>query len=341
MLLALAATALALVSAFTASAVAAADGQDRGGVTSVPVEFKVTIQNRAVPCAATPVPKAAVVRGTLTGPANALAQGKVAGALYSHGDGYDESFFNFPDQRYNVVDDLAKRGHVSVTIDRLGYGESDKPNGNGICYGHEADVLSQIIGQLRQGSYQAQTKPAFSRVALLGHSASGFIVEQEAGVFRDVDALGAISTGLEASTPLVTQRAGEQQTRCLTSPDGYAPLEANGAQFRADHIVNVEPKIADILTRNRTEDACAGARNLQTILTNSVTNAAAVKVPVLAIAGANDAFFPNVKAHAATFTASPKVTVRSIPNTGHAIAFARTAPQFRNELAAWLQANRF
>ena len=334
---------LATVGALASSGAATADGKDH--VVQVPVAFPVTVVNQGLtPCLGDAAPVKAVIRGTLTGPADAVEQATVPGAVFTHGDGYDETFNNFPDERYNVVKDLARRGHVSVTYDRLGYGDSDKPDGRTVCIGTEATVLHQIIEQLRAGSYQARgpAKPAFTRVASLGHSAGGFVVEQEAGRFGDVDALGAISTGLPASSALVIQRATEQQLRCAnprTSPNGYAGLEGTAEEFRADHIVNVEPKIADILTENRTKDACAGTLNIPNIAANSATNAATT-IPVLLVTGTNDAFFPNVGVHAATFPLAQK-TVKQVPETGHAIAFSRNAPLFRAIVEAWLTENRF
>ena len=329
----------------TAGVAGATDGG--GDVVSIPVSFTVKVENRATPCdplTLAPNLPVATIRGTLTGPKKAIEQGTVTGSVLSHGDGYDQSFWTFPDKRYDVAGDLAKRGHVSVSYDRLGYGRSDRPNGNSVCIGTEATVLRQIVDQLRAGTYTAKdTKPAFTRVGVVGHSASGFIVEQMQGVLGGADAVGAISTGVEAVTPLVALRAAQQQQRCLLGPNdgnGYAGLEGDDAEFRADHLtVGIEPAIADVLTRNRTRDACAGTRNLQSILANTVTNAANVRVPVLAVAGTNDAFFPNVGLHAASFTSSPKVTVKQIPATPHAIAFSGNAPLFRDTLAAWLTEN--
>lgn len=337
---------LAAAALLASAGPAAADGDDH--VVSVPVSFTVKVENRSTPCdplTLAPDLKVATIRGTLTGPKKAVEQGTVAGSVLSHGDGYDESFWTFPEKGYSVVDDLATRGHVSVSYDRLGYGESDKPNGNAICIGTEATVLRQIVDQLKAGTYTSKAeKPSFSRLAVVGHSASGFIVEQMQGVLGGADAVGAISTGVESVTPLVALRAVQQQQRCLLGPNdgnGYAGLEGNDAEFRADHVqTGIEPRIADILTRNRTEDACAGTRNLQNIVANTITNAAAVRVPVLAVAGTDDAFFPNVGLHAATFTSSPKVTVKQIPRTPHAIAFSGERRLFRDTLAAWLTENR-
>lgn len=313
------------------------------GVESVPVEFDVVTSNRTgVPCVNTPTEKTVTVRGHLTGPASELSSDSVDGAMYVHGNGYGEFFWRYrKDDDYNLVKDMAERGHVSLTIDRVGYLDSDRPNGNGICFGTEADVVAQIIGQLRDGDYDGDYTPRFDRVALLGHSAGGIIVNQAAYAFGDIDALGIVDSGGASSTPLVAQRAGEMQLRCLTATDGYAPLEANDQQFRDDHIFNVEDDIADDLTERRTDDACAGTRNAGQAIASGLARSSTIDVPVLVILGEEDRFFQNPERQAMLYTGSPEVTVREIPDAGHAIAFARTAPQFRDEVASWLEANDF
>lgn len=334
--------------AFGGTAIGSAHEQHAWGdggknAVTVPVSFTVTLQNRSgLPCAEVPPASGtAVVRGHIVGPAYQVNGPLTQGTLYSHGDGYDENFWSYDkNQSYNYTADMARRDHVSVTIDRLGYGASDKPNGNSICLGTEADVLHQIIGQLRAGTYQGTQKPRFDRVGLVGHSASGFAIEQEAVAFSDIDALGVVSSGELSATPLVAQRAGEQQVRCVTSPDGYAGLEADAAQFRADHIVNTVPAIADDLTARRTQDACAGSRNTAQIVAGNPIRNNLIRVPVLSIAGTEDKFFPNNQLQAPTYSGSAKVTLKRIPNTGHAIAFGRTAPIFRNDMNDWLTANK-
>ena len=62
---------------------------------------------------------------------------------------------------------MARAGHASVTVDRLGYGASDKPpDGKSVCIGSQADVAHQIVGQLKAGSYTVQGGKArkFKRV---------------------------------------------------------------------------------------------------------------------------------------------------------------------------------
>jgi len=321
-------------------AAAAEPGQD--SIESAQVWFDVVTSNHSgVPCATAPTERHVVVRGHLTGPSAKLHNG-VDGTLYSHGDGYGEFFWRYTeDRRYNYVADLADRGHVSVTIDRLGYGDSDSPNGRDICLGTEADVLHQVVGQLRDGTYHGDRTPSFHRVALVGHSVSGIIGDQEAAGFHDIDALGVISSGEVDVTPLLAERTGETQIRCLTAPNGYVALEANAEEFRSDHIYNMDPKIVDQIIKKRTSDACAGTANAgQAVALDPVRNAA-ITVPVLLLIGTNDAFFQHGRLQAATYRGSGGVTFKEIPETGHAIAFGRTAPRFRDEMHRWLQVNRF
>ena len=325
------------------------------GISSVPVSFRVTLRNDSgIPCdTSNPATsllggvlgdQQVTVRGHITGPSGALDSGHLDGTLYSHGDGYNETFWRFTrDESYNYVDEMAHRGHVSVTIDRLGYGDSSKPNGNQVCYGTEATVLHQIIGQLRDGHYQGHQTPRFSQIGLVGHSASGLIVEQEAAGFHDIRALGVLDSGTLAVQPLSVVRTGEEQARCvagIAGPDnGYAPLEADGQQFRNDHLFNVEPNIADYLAAHRTFDACAGLRNAVQGLAGNAARDSLIRVPVLVLGGAEDKLFQRFELQAKAYTQSPRVSVQIVPDTGHAIAFSREHQTFYNDMNRWLDDN--
>ena len=122
------------------------------------------------------------IAGHLTGPQSALAAAsrrrKPAATLYLHGLGFGEWFWNFaavPGYNYAVAQ--AKAGHVSVTIDRLGYGASGHPDGNKICIGGQADVAHQVVQALRKGTYSVASGKVvrFKRIALAGHSAGSEI----------------------------------------------------------------------------------------------------------------------------------------------------------------------
>src|ERR671930_234292 len=75
--------------------------------------------------------------------------------LYLHGLGLGEWFWKFQAiAKFNYAVQQATAGHVSVTVDRLGYGASSRPpDGGKICIGSEADVPHQIVQALKSGSY--------------------------------------------------------------------------------------------------------------------------------------------------------------------------------------------
>jgi hypothetical protein len=71
---------------------------------------------------------------------------------------------------------MAKLGHVSLTLDELGYGASGHPkNGNETCQGAEADITHQIVQRLRNGEYALGGIPVikFSTVVLAGYDVGG------------------------------------------------------------------------------------------------------------------------------------------------------------------------
>src|SRR5436305_2853309 len=125
-------------------------------VVSLPVAFRVVNSNTsAAPCSSDGA--AYTVRGHLIGPRSALSNGR-GGAITAYLYGYEGGEWNW-DLRsppgYAYANQMARRGHVSLTLDELGYGKSDRPaDGNGICVGSEADMTHQIIEQLRHGSYR-------------------------------------------------------------------------------------------------------------------------------------------------------------------------------------------
>jgi len=122
---------------------------------------------------------------------------------------------------------------VSVVIDRLGYGRSDKPAGSGSCFGGQADIAHQIVQQLRSGRYDGVVSPRFRRIALAGHSAGGLTAETEAFSFADVDAIAVIAYADQPLTPVAQVAADEAAAICArggqpvygtTGPAGYALL---------------------------------------------------------------------------------------------------------------------
>lgn len=333
------ATACATLSvASTAGGAAAASVR----VVSQQVSFTVVNQNTSrVPCPADG--EKYTVVGHLTGPDSALNSESIkAATLYLHGNAVDERLWHYKQsERYDYATSMAKRGFVSVTVTRLGYRGSGKPDGNKVCWGSEADVAHQIVQHLRAGTYKsAGQAPKVQRLALAGHSASGFVAMAEAYSFSDVDALAVVASG-EFTKPRVVEAVAGMQARCVGSQDGYALLESDDDKAAADFFHDADPAVVAAMVKSRPADACGGTANAPASMATDPIALGTVEIPVLVITGEQDAFFDDPALQARLFTGSRDVESVSLPDTGHAISLDRSAPAFQAAMAKWLGARKF
>jgi pimeloyl-ACP methyl ester carboxylesterase len=309
-------------------------------ITDEPLVFHVKNTNHSrVVCPSDGAPYDVV--GHLTGPTDDVRGGRIpAATLYVHGDAVDESLWRYDKAPgYNYAAEMAKRGFVSVTISRLGYAGSGKPNGNQVCLGSEADVTHQIVLALRHGNYRVGNTthgPLVQRLALAGHSASGFAVMAEAYSFGDIDALAVIGSG-EFVKPRAPQAVFDQQSRCPSSADGYALIETTDEQAAADFFHDADPTIVADVAAHRPADSCAGLMYIPASMAADSAFLAGVAIPVLVITGDSDAFFDDPAHEAMLFRSSEDVQEVLMKDTGHAITLGHTAPQFRDEMAHWLR----
>jgi pimeloyl-ACP methyl ester carboxylesterase len=281
------------------------------------------------------------VRAHLVAPASALRRPHRSVTVYVHGIAVDgDTSFHFRGVAgYDLVTELARRGHTSVVIDRIGYGPSSRPDGNDICTGADADMVHQIVQQLRAGDYGG---PSFQRVALAGHFA-----QIEAYTFRDVDALAVFSYEDQGFTPFLLGELGKQAVRCGSAPSGYAltfddradavaPADNTArALFSADSDARV---VAGVVAAH-SPDPC-GENPIPYIATDPV-ELRAVTVPVLLVYGADDALLdPALAPVQASHFGSSDVRTLILPDTGHLLMLERTAPVFRRDLSTWLRAHR-
>jgi alpha-beta hydrolase superfamily lysophospholipase len=319
-------------------------------VTALPVSFTVRNTNTSLaPCSADG--RTYVVKGHLIGPAATLADaGPKAVALYVHGLGYGEFFWDYQGiAGYDYATlQATERGLISVAIDRLGYGASGRPDGNAVCYGSEADYLHQIVDQLRSGRYAAGAAPAgpsFRRVALVGHSAGGFMVELAASSFRNVDALVTAGfSNLPSGLPIYTA-FGQTTLDCASGalPDHYAYFGKTPADFRAGHFFDADPAVEDAIVALHAPDPCQDTGSAAPAIVVDVLRNNSVKVPTLIVNGGDDALFPfpDGPAERSLFVGNRDVTQVTVPQTGHAVTFGRTAPQFRRTVGDWLKGHGY
>jgi pimeloyl-ACP methyl ester carboxylesterase len=339
-----------------ASLAGAASPSSSAKVIKRPITFQVRNVNRST--LACPSDGASYeVKGHLIGPASAVGPeasgGRPAVTLYLHDFSFGEFFWSFNAvPRYDYAAAMARGGHVSVVIDRLGYGSSGHPDGNLTCLGADADIAHQIVGKLRSGDYLAKDgeSPRFDRVALAGHALGALIANLEAFSFNDIDGLVAMSY-----TPQVTQQAFEQfyasRVVCEAGgnpsapggPGGYAFFGQTGAEFDARVFFSADPAVREVATRLRAPDPCGGSASIIDALVQDLKSLSRVKVPVLVVCGREDATTPSFACPylKRRYVGSSDVSLRFIPNAGHALTLERTAPILRRRVGTWLSGHGF
>jgi hypothetical protein len=340
----------ALVLVF-AAAPAAAHGS-RARVEIVPVAFRVANTNTSgVPCGSDG--RTYTVRGHLTGPRAALARPR---AVTVYLFGYDAGEWNWRLTAVTGYDHgtaMARRGHVSLTVDELGYDSSDHPQGMATCVGAQADMAHQIVGMLRGGRYAARGRraPRFSTVVLAGHDVGGLVAEIEAYSYKDVDALVQVTWADQGHTPYIVERAAVSAFDwCTTesqpaedgqpgSPSGYHYFTSSRQEFRRRLFYRADPRVLDAAVRLRNRNPCGLIRSTPTGVRVDTIRASEITVPVLVVFGAEDTLVwsrDGERRQAGDFSHSHDRTTVFVPRAGHFPMLELSAPEFRSALAAWL-----
>jgi len=348
----------------------AASASGSGGVARLPVTFQVVnTDTSGMPC---PVDDALYkIRGHLTGPTSVLAR-RQPGAVTVYLAGLDFGEWNWDFTAvpgYDYASELAKSGHVSLTIDELGYGSSGHPdNGNLTCIGAQADITHQIVGDLRSGRYAVGDGPGlkFSRVLLAGHDIGGEIAAIEAYSFADIDGLIQMDWADQGHTQFIVQRNVTAGWQWCTVGPGQTPELTSYVHFATEEdwhtwaFFNADPAVRDATDALRMANPCGVIRSLAPTVvvdnpsslkgaipgvdpgTSPVSRLSEIKVPVLDVFGLQDTQIWTHQGEAeqqSNFSSMDKTT-SFVPDTGHFPMFERGAPTFRDVVSSWLKTHQ-
>jgi pimeloyl-ACP methyl ester carboxylesterase len=357
---------MAALASLAASFLQPAQATAVNSVVERPVAFTVANTNTSkVPCVSDG--STYTIRGHLVGPRGAMAQRQLhAVTLYLYG--YEGGEWNWDLQSvpgYNHAVEMAKLGHVSLTIDQLGYGSSGRPaNGNLTCFGAQADMTHQIVQQLRSGTYRLDGGPGVkaTSVVLAGHDVGGFIAEVEAYSFKDIDALIDITAADQGFQPWIVQRtataAGEW---CTESPTGYVHFVSED-EFRTLLFYDADPAVINATAALREANPCG--LNRGTVPTVAISNPSGllsflpggappptaagqlsqITVPVLIVFGDQDTLVwtrQGEEQQESNYTGSKDTSTEFIPKAGHFLMFDRSVPLFRDVISSWLTTRHF
>src|SRR5690606_28996511 len=108
-----------------------------------------------------------------------------------HGWTYDQHYFDWPvkPETYSYARKANEAGYATLAIDRLGAGASMRPPSLFTTFNNNAEALHEVVTAVRDGSLGKK----YDKVVTVGHSLGSLTVAQEAGQFKDVDAI--ITTG--------------------------------------------------------------------------------------------------------------------------------------------------
>jgi pimeloyl-ACP methyl ester carboxylesterase len=329
---------------------------DQGGIVDIPVIFDVVNRNRSeLLCPSDGLPYQ--IRGRLEAPRSVLVgKGPQSVTLYLHSPVLaaqtEWRFDAVPG--YDYAREQAKAGHATVTIDRLGYGDSGLPQGDAVCAGSQADVAHQVVQQLRQGNYGSPERPPvdFERVALAGFSGGGLMAEVEAYSFGGIDALIVIGWAETGHDPRFLAQAGEDAAPCATGgehkyddgtgPPGYAYIFKDETAFTRWFFTDIEPAVFAAARRAHERDPCGDLESGVPAIPVDSLHLSEITVPVLLVYGADDAVypFPAPDLQRDRFTGSDDVTLLRPPG-GHIVMLERTASVFRTGVSDWLRHRGF
>jgi pimeloyl-ACP methyl ester carboxylesterase len=238
---------------------------------------------------------------------------------------------------------MAKRGHVSLTLDELGYGASGYPkNGNETCQGAEGDITHQIVQKLRHGEYTLGGSPPieFSTVVLAGHDVGGEVAEIEAYSYSDIDGLILATFAEQGFTPYIIERSTVAAFQTWTeSASGYVHFISD-QEFRTLLFYNADPRVIEAADALREPNPCGVIRSTPPgILVDDRAHASQIKASVLIVFGNNDTLVwtrQGEEEEERNFSGSSDKRTVFIPEGGHFLMFARTAPVFDSVMSAWL-----
>lgn len=327
--------------------------------SSTPVSADNTIVDQKVIFTIdTGVPGVGVVdiQGDIVGPASTLNSGVLQSSItaYLHGFGHGEYIWDFEAvPGYDFAKAMARLGHVSLVVDRLGYDNSTHPNGFLSSIGLQASLAHGMVIGLKTGTYEVPaggTLWKFGRVAMVGLSAGGAITEAEAITNRDdLAAIGVFgwADSLEQQGAQRTWAAFSQMgNQCATTGStGYEYFGQAEKDFQAINFADTEDAVKAAATKLRNPDPCGDASSIAGVADANVAGLRKIDVPVLLMWGTNDAtFLPSApRAQEDLFKASknPDVTLVLVPNAGHLLPLEREQAEFRGQLDTWLRGHKF
>ncbi|KAF5319830.1 hypothetical protein D9611_012839 [Ephemerocybe angulata] len=269
-----------------------------------------------------------------------------------HGVGFDHTYWNFggPGSKYNYVEAALKAGHAILIYDRLGTGQSDKPDGiSKLQFPTELEIASELVKYLRAKPRGNQ----FNQVVGIGHSYGSVTLLSLVGKYGNVlDA--AILTGFTAGGGLGltafaavgwTIAAQQNPKRFGSLPTSYMTTEGiSNSQSFFFRYGNYETAVL------QAAEATKATATLGELFTGAANPALNYTNPVFIVTGDKDYPFCGgncyQKINGANLVDASKVVFPAVPEskfstfipaeTGHGNNLHLSAPEAYGEIQGWI-----
>lgn len=273
--------------------------------------------------------------------------------LLVHGATYNHLYWDTPDidgHAYSYARDMARRGYVVISIDQLGTGASDKPDGDFFGLDEAARSLHQAASQVRAVS-EGFCGPS-AKLAYVGHSNGSVTSIYAQGTYGDADEL--VSTGWHHGfRGLPVDPTDPALGAVLANPYiglGGPPRDALMyflPSMNPDVIEYDHAHLNDVMPRHQFLDLIGVHIDITSQGPGGMTMATRsqqVSVPVLVQVGDHDELIAPAAAaqqppgENAFFPSSPDFTLQTLSSIGHTFNLHTTNEQSWDGIDQWLDA---
>lgn len=235
-------------------------------------------------------------------------------------------------------------GYATLTVDRLGSGDSSVPPSVALTAITQANAVHQVVRVLRE---------RFGTVFLGGHSLGSAISIIEAATYRDVDGVLVTAMGHHLNVLGLAPIAATFVPAALDPAFSGRRLDAGylttmpGTRWRSLHAPGPYDAAIDSLDE-ATKDVVAPTELVDAALLGTVTPyTARVGVPVLTVMASGDPTFCGLlatdcsssaallRAEAPFYGPAAQLQAYVLPGYGHALNYAPNAPNLHDVVVRW------
>lgn len=282
------------------------------------------------------------MHGTLCAPATASPR---ALQVLVPGGSYNRHYWDgvgLPQYSYTAAANA--KNYATLTLDRLGTGDSTKPLSALVTDTVQTDAIHQVIARARAGTLDSRR---YSRVVLAGHSLGSLQAALEASRHPgDADAVILSGYSHHVSLTETVRLLGTTHSRTLelsSADPGYFTTIPNQRAAMFDAADDVAPEVVAADEAGRDQFSAA---EVPLALLGGLDPATtrAIGVPVLVANGGQDTWAcpGTLCASADSLRASEQdaysrpVSAYVLPRAGHSLAIAADGRQFADAVASWL-----